>query len=77
MDRIAMFGGSFMKDDFGYFGSGLEGYVQYMEAYKRISDNASAQSSIPEWDDADMEAEEEDCPEEDPDTDSEDDFTQL
>lgn len=24
-----------MKDDFGYFGSGLEGYVQYNESFKR------------------------------------------
>jgi len=61
-----------MKDDFGYFGSGLEGYVQYMEAYKRISDDASAPSSISECDAADTEPEEDGFPEEDPDTDSED-----
>ena len=27
-------GGVLMKDDFGYFGSGLEGYVQYNEAFE-------------------------------------------
>jgi len=36
-----------MKDDFGYFGSGLEGYVQYNEAFKRNFDNASAPVNIP------------------------------
>ncbi len=66
-----------MKDDFGYFGSGLEGYVQYMEAYKRISDDASAPSSIPECDAADMEPTEDDFPEEAPDTDFVDDNMTL
>lgn len=66
-----------MKDDFGYFGSGLEGYLQYMEAYKRIFDDASAPSSIPECDAADMETEEDDFPEEEPDTDFEDNNSSL
>lgn len=64
-----------MKDDFGYFGSGLEGYVQYMEAYKRISDESSIPDGSPESETADTEPEEDDFPEEDPDTDSEDNNT--
>jgi len=36
-----------MKDDFGYFGSGLVGYVQYNEAFKRNFDSASTPDSIP------------------------------
>lgn len=57
MDRVTMFGGSCMKDDFGYFGSGWEGYVQYMEAYKRISDDASIPDGSPGSEAADMEPE--------------------
>ena len=35
-----------MKDDFGYFGSGLEGYVQYNEAFKRNFDSTSVPSNL-------------------------------
>jgi len=35
-----------MKDDFGYFGSGLEGYVQYNEAFKRNLDSTSVPSNL-------------------------------
>lgn len=66
-----------MKDDFGYFGSGLEGYVQYMEAFKRISDDASAPGSSPESEAAGMEPEEDGFIEEEPDTDFEDDDSTL
>lgn len=38
-------GGVLMKDDFGYFGSGLEGYVQYNESFKRNFDSASIQGN--------------------------------
>lgn len=34
-----------MKDDFGYFGSGLEGYVQYNEAFKRNFDNSTLENT--------------------------------
>ena len=30
-----------MKDDFGYFGSGLEGYIQYNEAFMRNCETTS------------------------------------
>ena len=46
-------GGVLMKDDFGYFGSGLEGYVQYNEAFKRNFDNASTHGSKPADDNPD------------------------
>jgi hypothetical protein len=36
-------GDEVMKDDFGYFGSGLEGYVHYMEAF-----NQTLQDTTPE-----------------------------
>ena len=36
-----------MKDDFGYFGSGLEGYIQYNEAFKRNFDSTSVPNNIP------------------------------
>ena len=39
-----------MKDDFGYFGSGLEGYVQYNEAFKRNFNSSSAPVNVPEHD---------------------------
>ena len=39
-----------MKNDFGYLGSGLEGYVQYNVAFKRNFDSASALDNIPEDD---------------------------
>jgi len=39
-----------MKDDFGYFGSGLEGYVQYNEAFKRNFDA----SAVPNRDVAEL-----------------------
>ena len=48
-----------MKDDFGYFGSGLEGYVHYNEAFKRNFDSASIPPSIAE-DDAANKVEEDD-----------------
>lgn len=35
-----------MKDDFGYFGSELEGYVQYNEAFKRNFDCVSTPDNI-------------------------------
>ena len=34
-----------MKDDFGYFGSGLEGYVQYNDAFKRNFETTSPNST--------------------------------
>jgi len=40
MAIASTFGGVVMKDVFGYFGSGLEGYVQYNEAFKRNFDGA-------------------------------------
>ena len=39
-------GDAFMIDDFGYFGSGLEGYVQYNEAFKRYFDSISVPSNL-------------------------------
>ena len=36
-----------MKDDFGYFGSWLEGYVQYNEAFKQNCDTISTPNDIP------------------------------
>ena len=66
-----------MKDDFGYFGSGWEGYVQYMEAYKRISDDASIPDGSPGSEAADMEPEQDDFAKEEADTDFEDDNTQY
>jgi hypothetical protein len=35
-----------MRDDFGYFGSGLEGYVQFNDALKRIFDSVSPPNSF-------------------------------
>lgn len=34
-----------MKDEFGYFGSGLEGYIHYNEAFKRNFDNATPENT--------------------------------
>ena len=59
-----------MKDDFGYFGSGLEGYVQYNEAFKRNFDYVSTPDIIPKDDLSDMEPEDEDSVEDDTDMDS-------
>ena len=47
-----------MKSDFGFFGSGLEGYVQYNEAFKRNFDSTSIRDDIPEDEVLDMEPEE-------------------
>lgn len=54
-----------MKDDFGYFGSGLEGYVQYNEAFKRNFDSGSPPDNIPEEDTSDMRPEVTDSVEDD------------
>ena len=35
-----------MKDDFGYFGSGLVGYVQYNEAFEHNFNNVTAIDNI-------------------------------
>ena len=61
-----------MKDDFGYFGSGLEGYVQYNEAFKRNLDNASASVSTPEHDGSYLQPEVDSAVEDDVDTDADD-----
>lgn len=29
-----------MKDDYGYFGKGIEGYVHYMQAFNRNNKNS-------------------------------------
>jgi len=47
-----------MKDDYGYFGSGLEGYVHYMEEFNRNFDNASAPADSFSDDVSDIEPEE-------------------
>ena len=39
-----------MKDDFGYFGTGDEGYAQYMTAFGRNFGSADAGSDLPEED---------------------------
>ena len=39
-----------MKDDFGYFGTGDEGYAQYMTAFERNFGSADAGSNLPEDD---------------------------
>lgn len=57
-----------MKDDFGYFGSGLEGYVQYNEAYKRNFDSASTPVGISD-DDSNMKSEDDAEIEDNPDLD--------
>jgi len=62
-----------MKDDFGYFGSGLEGYVQYNEAFKRNFDRVSPQNSLYQDSISDMESEDEDTVENDSDNDVSDD----
>ena len=49
-----------MKDDFGYFGSGLEGYVQYNEAFKRNFDSVSPPNNFNEDSISDTESEDED-----------------
>ena len=54
-----------MKDDFGYFGSGLEGYVQYNEAYKRNYNSAPAAENLPNIDVSDIEPEDDDLAEDD------------
>ena len=56
-----------MKDDFGYFGSGLEGYVQYNEAFNRNFENVSNPDSIPKDDISNMEPDDEDPVEDDSD----------
>ena len=56
-----------MKDDFGYFGSGLEGYVQYNEAFKRNFDTFSTLDSIPKDNISGMEPDDEDSVEHDSD----------
>lgn len=61
-----------MKDDFGYFGSGLEGYVQYNEAFKRNFDSASASVSTPEHDVSYLQSEVDSAVEDDEDTDADD-----
>ena len=61
-----------MKDDFGYFGSGLEGYVQYNEAFKRNFDCVSTPDSIPKEDVLDLESEDESSIESDTDFESAD-----
>ncbi len=66
---IAVFVGVLMKDDFGYFGSGLEGYVQYNEAFKRNFDSASTPDSIIKDNISDMEPENEDSVEDETDMD--------
>ena len=35
-----------MKDDFGYFGSGLEGYVHYLETFNQNLTRTSAPGSV-------------------------------
>lgn len=47
------FGGMLVKDDFGYFGSGLEGYYQYNEAFRRNFDSVPVQCNEPADDDPD------------------------
>ena len=37
-----------MKDDFGYFGTGDEGYAQYMTAFERNFGSSDADSDLPE-----------------------------
>ena len=39
-----------MKDDFGYFGTGDEGYAQYMTAFERNFGSTGADSDLPEED---------------------------
>ena len=56
-----------MKDDFGYFGSGLEGYVQYNEAFNRNFESISNPDSIPKADISNMEPDDEDPVEDDSD----------
>ena len=41
-----------MKDDFGYFGSGLEGYVQYNDAFNRNFETTSPNSANTDDNDA-------------------------
>lgn len=47
-----------MKDNFGYFGSGLEGYVQYNEAFKQNFDNITTPNAISADEVLDIESEE-------------------
>ena len=54
-----------MKDDFGYFGSGLEGYVQYNEAFKRNFDNTPDSENSPDIDVSDAASEDDDLSEDD------------
>ena len=61
-----------MKDDYGYFGSGLEGYVQYNEAFKRNFDCAAAPENISEDDVSGMGPEDDGSIEDDSDIDFED-----
>lgn len=39
-----------MKDDFGYFGTGDEGYAQYMTAFGRNFGSSDADNDLPEED---------------------------
>ena len=57
-----------MKDDFGYFGSGLEGYVQYDEAFKRNLNCSCAPVNIPYYNGSDLQPEVDSAVEDDEDT---------
>lgn len=70
---IAVFESAQMKDDFGYFGSLLESYVQYYEAFKRTFDSALTPVDTPENDVSDFELEDEDTLEDDSELNFEDD----
>ena len=61
-----------MIDDFGYFGSGLEGYVQYNEAFKRNFDSDGAPVNDPEQRGSYLPPEVDSSVEDDEDTDLED-----
>ena len=56
-----------MKDDFGYFGSGLEGYVHYMDAYNQIFETAPTQEGSRADDSSDIELEDDEIFEDDSD----------
>ena len=46
-----------MKDDFPCFGSGLDGYVHYMDAFNQIFENARAQEGNCDGDSSDTKSE--------------------
>jgi len=52
-----------MKDDFGYFGSGLEGYVHYMEEFNRNFKNTNLENAACDdsWDTDSDDDFDEDC----------------